>query len=108
MESNPEGNSSSENKEIAGVWYLESDVHVAFPKTRFPAGGLLVNGIFAKVEEEQDLAGYLAWRSGSPSIELKNKGVKETRTLKDRHGVKFWTLKSDLRYYKPEKRINPR
>jgi hypothetical protein len=108
MESNQDGSPSSENKEITGGWYLEPDVHIVFPKTKQPAGGLLVNGIFARVEDKQDLAGYLAWRSGSLSIELKNKGVKETRTLKDRDGVKFWTLKTNLRYDKVNRRIYPR
>lgn len=104
MESGQEGSSHSEHKEISGGWYLEPNIHVIF-STRQPAGGYLVNEIFALAEGKQEVTGLVKWKSGQPMI-LKNKGIKEIRKIKA--GVEFLTLKCDLNCDPVNKKISPR
>ena len=103
MESGEESFSSPEHNEISGGWYLEPGVRIAF-STRQPAGGYLVNEIFAsKKEENQDVpAGFFAWKAAGPMV-LSNKGMKETRTIKA--GVEFMTLKCELEVDKTSRKI---
>jgi hypothetical protein len=103
MESGKEGSSGSELKEVSGGWYLEPGVSITF-STKQPAGGYLVNEIFASKKEENHDAptGFFAWKTAQPMV-LSNKGIKATRMIKA--GVEFMTLKCDLKVDKTSRKI---